>query len=151
VSADVVHANAVAFGPEGGILIEGPSGSGKSTLAMALIEQGADLIADDRTVLLGDGEAVYARCPRAIQGLIEVRGMGLLRLATRRLARIRLVIDLSNPDGGPRLPPPQTCLRLGRILPWLAVRPADAMAYGLGSIMRGPGADELYPLARKQA
>jgi HPr kinase/phosphorylase len=150
VTAQVVHASAVAFGPGGGILIEGPSGSGKSTLALALIEQGADLVADDRTVLLTDDDTLFARCPRTIHGLIEVRGLGLLRPATRRLARIRLVIDLSDPAGGPRLPHPQTCQRLGCTLPRLSLRPGAVVAHALASMMRSPSADDLYPLAHEQ-
>jgi HPr kinase/phosphorylase len=152
VNACVVHASAVAFGPEGGVLIEGPSGSGKSTLALALIEQGADLVADDRTVLMAQDDALFARCPPPIRGLIEVRGLGILRLSARRLACIRLVIDLSDPAGGTRLPPHRTCQRLNRTLPWIAARPGAALARGLAQLLRGgSGPDDTLPLARHPA
>lgn len=154
MSAAVVHASAVAFGPEGGILIEGPSGSGKSRLALELIDLGADLIADDRTVLMMQEGSVFARCPQSIRGLIEIRGLGLLHLPVRRLARLRLVVDLSDPAGGPRLPVPQTCIRQGGVLAWLAVRPDPALARGLAQglartlapALRRPGSNLLNPI-----
>lgn len=132
MSAALIHASTVAFGPQGGVLIEGPSGSGKSGLALALVAQGADLVADDRTVIFAQGAALYARAPAAIAGLIEVRGLGLIRLAVRRLARIRLVLTLGA-EGVARLPDPATCRRLGCDLPVLAVAgdPGAALARGL--------------------
>lgn len=111
-----LHASCVAFGPGAGILITGPSGTGKSALALALIAQGAQLVADDQTLVTRTGAAVFARAPRSIAGLIEVRGFGLIRLAPRRLARLRLVIDLSQPEAR-RLPPPETCSIAGVTLP----------------------------------
>ncbi|MCB1394726.1 MAG: HPr kinase/phosphatase C-terminal domain-containing protein [Rhodobacter sp.] len=100
------HASAVAFGPEGGILILGRSGAGKSRLALALIDAGAQLVADDQVLLTAQGDAVYARAPRSIAGMIEVRGLGLLTMAYRRLARLVLALDLDLPPAR-RLPDPE--------------------------------------------
>ncbi|WP_333828632.1 HPr kinase/phosphorylase [Pararhodobacter sp.] len=111
-----LHASAVAFGPQSGILITGPSGSGKSTVALSLIGLGAQLVADDQTLITRDGPALFARAPRNIAGLIELRGFGLIRLIPRRLARIRLVIDLAQPEKQ-RLPLPETCTIRGVTLP----------------------------------
>jgi len=111
-----LHASTVAFGPNAGILITGPSGAGKSALALALINMGAQLVADDQTLVTRVGPAVFARAPHSIAGLIEARGFGLIRLAPRRLARLRLVIDLSHPEER-RLPPPETCSIAGVTLP----------------------------------
>jgi len=113
-----LHASSVAFGAHSGVLIIGPSGAGKSTLALALIEQGAQLVADDRTLVCSVGGMVYARAPRAIAGLIEVRGFGLVRVMPRALARLRLVIDLGQTEDR-RLPPPETCAIAGVRLPRL--------------------------------
>lgn len=104
-AAPNLHASAVAFGPERAVLITGPSGAGKSTLALALIERGAELVADDQVLLVPDGGALYLRPPRATAGLIESRSLGILRLAHRRLARACLVIELGQP-APPRLPDP---------------------------------------------
>lgn len=133
----VIHASTVAFGPEGGIVIEGPSGSGKSQLALLLIGQGAELVADDRTLLMASGGGLYARAPRPIAGLIEARGLGLLRLAARRLARVRLVLDLSDPEAAPRLPEPATCRRLGADIALLPARATAGFARALALAMRG--------------
>jgi len=111
-----LHASTVAFGPNAGVLITGPSGSGKSTLALSLIELGAQLVADDQTLITRIGQAVFARAPRAIEGLVEVRGVGLIRLLPRRLARIRLVIDLEQAEER-RMPPLETCTIAGVQLP----------------------------------
>jgi HPr kinase/phosphorylase len=143
VTAAVIHASAVAFGPAGAVLIEGPSGSGKSALALALIGAGADLVADDRTVIFAQGGVLYARAPAAIAGLVEVRGLGVIRLAARRLARVRLVLALGA-EAPPRLPPAATCRRLGCELPFLAAaaRPGPALALGLArQITSGRAAD----------
>jgi HPr kinase/phosphorylase len=141
VSRQSVHASAVAFGPAGGVLIEGPSGSGKSHLALLLVGQGADLVADDRTILFARDGALYARAPAPLAGLAEVRGLGLVRLAARRLVRIRLVVTLGGPLAA-RLPEPATCRRLGIDIAHLAGQAGGALARGLALALRGhpPGA-----------
>lgn len=117
-----LHASCVAFGAQAGVLIMGPSGAGKSSLALALIEGGAQLVADDQTLVTRIGDALFARAPRTIAGLIEIRGYGLMRLAPCRLARVRLVIDLSQRQTH-RLPPPETCTLADVILPRLRPGP----------------------------
>lgn len=139
MSGALVHASTVAFGPEGGVVIEGPSGSGKSQLALMLVGQGAQLVADDQTLLMASEAGLFARAPRPIAGLIEARGLGLLRLAACRLARVRLVVDLSHPEAAPRLPEPATCRRLGREVARLPGRASAGFARALALAMRDPG------------
>lgn len=97
----ILHASTVAWLGRG-VLIEGPSGSGKSTLALQMMAFGAALVADDRTVIAREGDALLASAPPAISGLIEARGVGLLR-AEAVPARLVLAVDLgqAEPD---RLP-----------------------------------------------
>ena len=80
------------------MLLRGPSGAGKSDLALRLIDSGgARLVADDRTDLTSEGSDLMARPPAVLSGLIEVRGIGILRLhADQVLAAVavRLVVDL---------------------------------------------------------
>ena len=98
-----------------GILLIGPSGSGKSDLALRLIkEKQAKLIADDRTdVELISGEVV-ATCPQTIQGLLEVRGIGIVKMPHKEQTKISLVIELTNNlEEIERLPQDETTTLLG--------------------------------------
>ena len=56
----------------------GPSGAGKSALALQLLALGAELVADDRTDIIRQGDHLIADVPQAIAGMIEARGMGIL-------------------------------------------------------------------------
>ena len=124
-----MHASAVLVGARA-VLIRGPSGSGKSRLALDLIEAGrtgalpfARLVADDRVHLEADRRALLARPAEALAGLIEVRGVGLMRLAARASAVVGLVVDLAAADAE-RLPDSATSARPqvdGIELPRLAV------------------------------
>lgn len=99
----VLQAGAVAIGGRA-LLIAGPPGSGKSSLALALIDRGAGLIGDDAVTLERAGDSLIASPPPNIAGLIEVRGVGLLRLATAASAPVALLLELGGP-AGERLPP----------------------------------------------
>ncbi len=104
-----VHASAVLVGPRA-VLIRGPSASGKSRLALELLEASrtgalrfARLVADDRVYLEAVGGRLLARPPDALAGLIEVRGVGLLRIMHEACAVIGLVVDFAALDAE-RLP-----------------------------------------------
>jgi HPr kinase/phosphorylase len=122
-----VHGTAVALNGDG-ILLQGPSGSGKSDLALRLIDEGARLVADDQTELVLDGDTLEMRCPTAIAGLLEVRGVGILRVPSVESAPLRLVVDLAASDDIERLPEPQFCQFLGRSVPLLVLAPFEASA-----------------------
>jgi HPr kinase/phosphorylase len=97
-----LHASCVAVGGRG-LLILGPSGSGKSALALQLMAFGADLVADDRTqISLCDGQ-LRASCPAALCGLIEARGIGILRAPFVTSVPLVLAVDLGQSEGQ-RLP-----------------------------------------------
>ncbi|QFT57808.1 HPr kinase/phosphorylase [Sulfitobacter sp. THAF37] len=101
-----------------GVLIIGPSGSGKSALALQLIALGADLVADDRTRVVREGDNVIAQAPETISGLIEARGVGILRLPSAGPTPLALVVDMSHTEEE-RLPPQRTAFVHGRELPCL--------------------------------
>ncbi|NHF71583.1 HPr kinase/phosphorylase [Paracoccus xiamenensis] len=102
IRTETIHASAVAL--EGrGVLILGPSGSGKSSLALQLIGLGGQLIGDDRIVLHRADDAIVASAPAALDGLIEARGIGLIRVPCGP-APLRLVVDLGRTEPE-RLPP----------------------------------------------
>ncbi|PZQ52324.1 MAG: serine kinase [Rhodovulum sulfidophilum] len=93
-AAEIVHASAVAIGARA-VLIRGASGSGKSGLALRLIALGAELVSDDRVTLARRHGVIVAGAPAPIRGLIEARGVGLLRAERlREEAEVALVVDL---------------------------------------------------------
>jgi serine kinase of HPr protein (carbohydrate metabolism regulator) len=107
-----VNANAVALG-ERGVLIRGRSGAGKSSLALALVEawrrQGdfARLVGDDCVLAHISGGRAVLGPHRAISGLAEWRGIGILPQDFEPGAVLALVVDLdadSAGDGRSRLP-----------------------------------------------
>lgn len=110
-SPTILHASCVALDGRG-LLILGPSGTGKSALALRLISLGALLVADDRTELCRDGPSLVARCPAPIRGVIEARGIGLLRTTVVDSAKVALVADLGHTEPD-RLPPQRKITVLG--------------------------------------
>ncbi|MEM9196305.1 MAG: HPr kinase/phosphatase C-terminal domain-containing protein [Pseudomonadota bacterium] len=98
-----LHASCVALG-DSGVLVTGAAGSGKSTLALDLIALGAELVADDQVLLTREGTALVATAPEATAGLIEARGVGILRLPARAQVALAVVVDLDMIEAR-RLPP----------------------------------------------
>jgi HPr kinase/phosphorylase len=106
-----VHGSAIACYGQG-VLIIGKSGAGKSGLALRLLALGGQLVSDDRVLIsLGETNLILS-APDAIKGMIEARGVGLLRAAAIDEAELRLVIDLDlGPDA--RMPHVQSITILG--------------------------------------
>ncbi len=119
-----IHASCVAYKNKG-ILFLGASGAGKSDVCLRLImEHGAKLVADDRVNLCSDKQQITAAAPTIIKGLLEVRGIGIIKLpavtATLSLA-VQLVDDAAQmerlPDekffefGGVKLPQIALCVQ----------------------------------------
>jgi HPr kinase/phosphorylase len=72
------------------VLVVGPPGSGKSDLALRLLSRGFELVADDQ-VDVKDG---IASSPAEIAGLLEARGVGIVRLPYQIHARLALIVEL---------------------------------------------------------
>jgi HPr kinase/phosphorylase len=87
-----------------GILIRGPSGSGKSDLALRLIDDGADLIADDQVVIKAVGQELYLSAPDSLSGLIEVRGIGVIKIEYVSDIRLCLIVELDPSNEIQRIP-----------------------------------------------
>jgi serine kinase of HPr protein (carbohydrate metabolism regulator) len=77
-----------------GVLILGEPGAGKSDLALRLIADGALLVADDQTEIHVAGEGLRATSPATIAGLIEARGVGIVRAPLKAAAQLRLAVSL---------------------------------------------------------
>jgi HPr kinase/phosphorylase len=72
------------------VLVVGPPGSGKSDLCLRLLARGFELVADDQ-VDIADG---VASCPAELAGLLEARGLGIMRLPYLTQARLALIVEL---------------------------------------------------------
>ncbi len=124
---ETVHATAVMI-EEKGVLLRGPPRSGKSDLALRLINDGAILIADDRTALtLRDG-AVIAQCPASIAGQLEVRGIGIVDLPYIEEAALSMIVDLVSSDQVDRLPAQHMEELLGCRISSITLAPFEASA-----------------------
>lgn len=127
----LIHATAIAIDTAAGpraVLLRGPSGSGKSDLGLRLIDAGARLIADDQSELHRRGEAIIVRPPLTIAGLIEVRGLGIVRMDALAEAPLALIADLASLDAIERLPARATERLLDLAIPRIAVAPFEASA-----------------------
>jgi HPr kinase/phosphorylase len=126
--ASTIHASAVLIGPKAA-LIRGPAASGKSRLAWDLLEatgQGAlpfaRLVADDRAYVEARAGRLLVRPAPALAGMLEIRGLGIRRLAYEPVAVVGLVVDLAAEDAA-RQPDSETgqAIIAGVALPRLAV------------------------------
>lgn len=104
------------------VLIEGPPGSGKSNLLLALLDRGAALVGDDGVLIEPrHGRLIASPHPR-IAGLVEVRNLGLLRLAEPVEAPVALVLML-DPQAPRFIEAAETCERGGVALPLIRLEP----------------------------
>ena len=119
----MLQASAVAIDGRA-LLIEGPPGSDKSTLALALIDRGAGLIGDDAVTLTPSAGVLIASPPPNIAGLIELRGVGLLRQPLAPPCPAALILTLGGPAAArlPETPLPRREIA-GVALPVLAFDP----------------------------
>jgi serine kinase of HPr protein (carbohydrate metabolism regulator) len=142
-----IHASAVLIGRKA-VLIRGPAGSGKSQLVWDLLQAAAQgalpfarLVADDRAHVEAQGGRLLVRPAPALTGLMEIRGLGILRVGYERLAAVELVVDLAAEDAA-RLPDPkgqQTVIE-GIPLPRLAIAAGMSALPALLGFLKGPPA-----------
>lgn len=121
----LVHATSIEIDGHA-ILIRGPSGSGKSDLALRLIDGGAMLVADDQTELSAENGRLFASSPASIAGIMEVRGLGIVRVPHRDRVPVALVIDLIDAKDVERLPEPVMTGILGVSVPRVALAAFEA-------------------------
>jgi serine kinase of HPr protein (carbohydrate metabolism regulator) len=101
-----VHASVVALGGRA-VLLAGAPGIGKSDLALRLIDDGATLVSDDLARIIREGDELFALAPERMAGVMEVRGLGLIRMELMEKAPLKLVVDLVRDDAAiERLPEP---------------------------------------------
>lgn len=140
-----VHASAVLVGARA-VLIRGPSGAGKSRLALGLIDAArtgslrfARLVGDDRVHLESVNSRLLVRPAQPLAGLIELRGVGILRRDYEPSAVVGLVVDLDAADAQ-RLPAKQTIEVNGIEIPRLAVASGAAALRAVLALITSSGA-----------
>lgn len=134
-----IHASAILTGARA-LLIRGPSGSGKSRLVLDLLQAAqagaiafARLVGDDRVHLEARHGRLLVRPAQQLEGLLEIRGLGLRKMPFEPVALVGLIVDLAATDAE-RLPGPATGTAAleGITLARLAVAPgADARELAL--------------------
>lgn len=83
-----------------GLILRGPPGAGKSVLALDLLDSWearglpAQLVSDDRVEIVVENDRLSMRPPAHIEGLIELRGRGIVHRPFASAADLHLVIDL---------------------------------------------------------
>lgn len=110
-----------------GILIKGASGSGKTSLMLGLLEHATRkdlncaLIADDQVFLKSFSNTIEAFVPKKIQGLVEIRGYGIVNYPNKPSVQISLVVELIEDEKIERMPDPKTILVKATKLAYLQV------------------------------
>ncbi|MGI9512357.1 MAG: HPr kinase/phosphorylase [Anderseniella sp.] len=112
-----------------GLLLRGAPGSGKSSLALQLIDQSGfgagsadpvnvELVSDDQVLLEDVNGILTASAPPDTEGLLEVRGTGIIRVGkTRSPVRLDMVIAHADAADMDRLPDPAVIELCGQTLP----------------------------------
>jgi serine kinase of HPr protein (carbohydrate metabolism regulator) len=94
-----IHATGLVLGGTG-LILRGPPGAGKSLLALDLLDMWeargleAMLVSDDRVEIVASNGGLVMRPAPNIEGLIELRGRGIVRRPFAAEAPLHLVIDL---------------------------------------------------------
>lgn len=127
-----------ADGPLAGALILGASGTGKSRTALELIEtcpwHRSALIADDVMLLKIKHGSLIASAPKAVQGLLEIRGFG--PSPVKSLSSVELVGGFDLDSFARRLPEPAMRRVLGHNLPIWPFVAGEGAAHRIRTMLR---------------
>ena len=94
-----VHATGLVLGKTG-LILRGSPGAGKSLLALELLDEWearglpAKLVSDDRIDIEATPKGLVMHAPKAIEGLIELRGRGIVSRPFVAKAALHLVVDM---------------------------------------------------------
>ena len=94
----LIHATLIEYAKKG-VLLRGKSNCGKSDLALRLImNKNARLVADDIVILSNENNQIIGKAPDNLRGLLEVRGIGIVKLPYVEQITINLIADLVEND-----------------------------------------------------
>ena len=94
-----IHATGLVLDTTG-LILRGVSGAGKSLLALELLDEWetrgrtAKLVSDDRIDIEATPKGLVMHAPKSIEGLIELRGRGIVSRPFVSRAPLHLVVDL---------------------------------------------------------
>lgn len=123
-AAKILHGSAIAIAGKA-VFLRGPSGAGKSDLAFRLIHLGGALIADDQVQFTARLDRLYAEPVAQVKGLLEIRGIGLVKYPPAPAAPLRLIVDLVPREEVTRLPEWEPADILGMRVPRLRLHAFD--------------------------
>ncbi len=128
----ILHAGLIAARSGGdwrAALIVGSSGAGKSDVMLRCLDLGLRLVADDRTLVWASGGRLFGRAPDTLRGLIELRGVGVVRERVLPFAEAVLLIHCQSGKAAVERMPDETTEQVcGLSLPTLALHVLDASA-----------------------
>jgi HPr kinase/phosphorylase len=99
MSRSNIHATGLVLDATG-IILRGAPGAGKSLLALELLDEWemrglpARLVSDDRIDIEATPGGLVMHAPKAIEGLVELRGRGIVSRPFVSTAALHLVVDL---------------------------------------------------------
>lgn len=105
---------------------------------------GASLVSDDQVALTMQTGEVIADAPQALRGLVEARGIGLLRADTAGAVPIRYVVDLGQTEIA-RLPEHEFVQVLRQTVPLLRGAGLPNLAAALMQLARLGRVDPEWP------
>lgn len=132
-----LHGTCLSVGGEG-VLLLGEPGSGKSDLALRLIDEPgygisgnftrSELVTDDQVLITRNDNKLVASSPSTIHGKLEIRGLGIVVLATQPSVPLVLVVKLQPYSSIERIPDPAAFDVLGVALPLIEIDGTSASA-----------------------
>ena len=131
---NILHASCVSY-QGNGLLIIGPSGSGKSSLALEMMALGASLVSDDRCVISENSDQLFAAPPESIAGLIEARGVGILKASYEPSVKVCAVLDLTKSESE-RLPERRSRQIMGVNIPCFLKTTSTPMAAAMMQLLK---------------
>jgi len=99
MSRSNIHATGLVL-DKTGLILRGVSGAGKSLLALELIDEWeargltAKMVSDDRIDIEATPKGLVMHAPKSIEGLVELRGRGIVSRPFVDKAPLHLVVDL---------------------------------------------------------
>jgi HPr kinase/phosphorylase len=125
-----LHGTCVSVSGEGVLILGGP-GAGKSDLALRLIDEPghgisegrmrSELVSDDQVIITRHENKLIASAPSNINGKLEIRGLGIVTLATQSSVHLSLVVKLQTHSAIERHPDHATFDILDLALPLVEI------------------------------